>query len=76
MPHINISFILAVHFLLGICPDKTSFDSDHLTLTTFYLKPIDWWKRHLTDFILSNARRFHLSNRGVIGHLRCQWVKQ
>ena len=30
--------------------------------------------RDLTDFTLSNARRFYSSTGGLLGHLRCQWV--
>ena len=29
----------------------------------------------LIDFTLSNARRFFSSMGGVLGHLRCEWVK-
>ena len=29
----------------------------------------------MTDFTLSNARRFYLPTGGVPGRLRCQWVK-
>ena len=35
---------------------------------------MDTWEEDLTDFTLSNARRFYLSTGGILGCLRCQWV--